>query len=83
MASPTPLSVNARLPVKAARSDDASHAAGKKSPRAAKHETGSKKVAKAPTSSGGFRLRWWMAAVAVVIAGAIAAIVVGMSGPKL
>ena len=81
MASPTPLSVNARLPVKAARTDDASHVAGKKSPKAPKLETGTAKVAKAPTS--GFRLRWWMAAVAVVIAGAIAAIVVGMSGPKL
>ena len=83
MASPTPLSVNARLPVKAARAEDASLVAGKKSRKAPKAEAGTAKVAKAPTSSTGFRLRWWMAAVVVVIAGAIAAIAVGMSGPKL
>ncbi len=83
MASPTPLSVNARLPVKAAGADDAAHVADKKKTKASKIEPGTSKVAKAPTSASGFRLRWWMAAVAVVIAGAIAAIVVGMSGPKL
>ncbi len=84
MASPTPLNVNARLPVNAARSDDASQMADNKSRKPAKSNAGTAtKVAKAPTSKSGFRLRWWMATVLIVVAGAIAAIAVGMSGPKL
>ena len=87
MASPTPLSVNARLPVPGR--DDASAVNGtkadkKKAKRAAAAENtqGTSKVAKAPTSNG-FALRWWMVVIVVLVAGAIAAVVVGLSGPDL
>lgn len=87
MASPTPLSVNARLPVPGR--DDASAVVGakadkKKGKRADAAETtqGTSKVAKAPTSRG-FALRWWMVVLVVLVAGAIAAVVVGLSGPDL